>query len=137
MDELKKSEFSHLPEMERRSALEANCEEAIQSYHYSRPLTEKEIEERHELISQNLEKIETLKEQAKDLNAQKSELSKDLIYANKELITGKISVTETVYKVSNLDTGMYEIINGEGFVIDEKRIKGVHSISMFRKVVNE
>lgn len=133
MDELERSDFYLMPDSERATALEANCDEVKQNYVYSKQLSEFEIAAKNSLINQALQEIERLKEERKDLNALiKAEL--EIVSLNNvDVINKFVKVTENCYLVNDFVTGYACVINPEGLIIEKTRLKRGAQMNIFNQ----
>jgi len=121
MKELKKSDYFGIDEISRIQQMNADCEPngKKENHTYFRSLSTEEVDLNNNLIHQSFEEINLLKEQIKDLNAEKKELEKTIAKAHDEVHSGQIKKVGTIWQIVN--DGFLETINQEGYVIESKR----------------
>jgi hypothetical protein len=125
-------DFYHLDEDQRLQALDTNAESVDENYVYSRPLTEGEIKRKNDEINQALQEIERLKEDRKGLNQLIKTQTEIVMDNNRNVISKHIQVTEKVWNVANTVTGIIEVINKDGYIVDSIRMNSPRMINMFR-----
>ncbi len=131
MEQLKKSDFFNLPEVERINALNQSADKFNDNYTYSKPLSEAEIKTKSAGIIQALQVIQDLTEDKKELSVLVKEQNKIIAVNHKEVISKFVQVKERVWEVINVDSGFVETINKEGFIIEETRIKSGTQMNIF------
>ncbi len=131
MKNLEKSDFYNLNDVERINALNASTKEIREKYRYSKPLLDEDVKQRNEEIHNALAENERISEEKKVLSAEMKENTKTINTNHKEIMAKSVMVTEKVWKIPNTETKFIEIINSEGLIVDQERMKTGSQMSIF------
>lgn len=132
MENLKKSDYAELPEVQRINALSTEGE-LIQHHRYHKPLSEEDIAEKNVKLNNAIQRITDLEEDRKDLGAEIKEQKKIITEMHQHVTDKFVSVSEDVYSVIDTVEGVIETINKSGEIIESKRIKTGTQLNMYKQ----
>ena len=132
MEQLKKSDYAELPEVQRIDAL-ATEGELISHHKYYMPLTDEDIAEKNIKLNNSIHRISTLEEERKDIGAEIKEQKKIIQEMHTQVTDKFVSVTEDVYSVIDTTAGVIETINKNGEIIESKQLKKGVQLNMYKQ----
>ena len=119
-----------MPELSNKSErliiLQQNADK-VEVTTYQKPLSELELSERREILTENSIKLfdlgEQKKEATKEFKDQIEPLRKDNNKLLGEIRTGQASVDGTLFHMANHEESMMEIYDNEGLLVTSRRLK--------------
>lgn len=115
-----------MPEKDRLLLLQQNADK-VEETTYQKPLTEEELNERREILTDNSIKLSDLEEEKKEATKVFKDRIDPLKADNKQLLselrTRQAKVTGLIYHLANHDDGMMETYDGKGELISSRRLR--------------